>query len=77
MAHYVGYGWACCWRDALASCLNSVVSYIGENISDLGEKFSDPEILVHVSVWLRIFGNARISWYGSVNTRSKSLVTHS
>jgi hypothetical protein len=57
--------------------LRSVVSYIGENISDLGEEFSGPEILVHVSLWLRIFGNKGISWEGSVNTRCEALVTHS
>ena len=73
MAHYVGYGWPCCWRDALAGCLGSVVSYI----SDLGEKFCGPEILEHVSLWLRIFGNTRISWEGSVNVRCEALLTHS
>lgn len=73
MAHYVGYGWACCWRDALAGCLSSVVLCI----SDLGEKFSGPEILEHVRLWLRIFGNTRISWEDSVNTRCEALVTHS
>jgi hypothetical protein len=57
--------------------LSSVVSYIGENISDLGEKFSGPEILAHVSLWLRIFENTRISLEGSVNTRSEALVTYS
>lgn len=66
-----------CWRDALAGCLSSLVSYIGENISDLGEKFSGPEILVHVSSWLKIFGNTGINLEGSVNTRREALVTHS
>jgi len=64
MAHYVGYGWACCWRETVTGCLSSFVSYIGENICDLGGKFSGPEILAHLSLWLRIFGNTRISGEG-------------
>jgi hypothetical protein len=40
----------------------SVVPYIGEYIPDLGGKFSGSEILVHVSLRLRIFGNTRIRW---------------
>ena len=46
----------------LPVAVNSLVSYIGKNIPDLGEKFSGPEILVHVSLWLIIFGNTKISW---------------